>query len=387
MDIKPRIKGFICTTAHPEGCLRRVEEDVRLARADAPPSHPGPKRVLVIGASAGYGLACRVTAAFTYGAETLGLSLEREESGNRTASAGWYNNEAFAALAARGGPRAETLNGDAFDPSVRAETAEKARAFFTGGQIDLVIYSLAAPRRTDPATGESWRSVIKPLGAPFSGQHLDVWTGEVSRVTLEPAAEEETAATVKVMGGGGWLDWIETLTAAGLLADRCQTVSFSYIGPEKTHAIYKNGTIGRAKEDLEHRCADINALLASRGGRAFVSVNKALVTQASAAIPVVPLYISLLYRVMKDAGLHEGCQEQAQRLFSLLYGDALKTDEAGRLRLDDREMRPDIQAEVDRRWTLADTASMPELADLEGYRADFMRLFGFAPDGGVYGGG
>jgi enoyl-[acyl-carrier protein] reductase/trans-2-enoyl-CoA reductase (NAD+) len=384
MDIKPRIKGFICTTAHPEGCLRRVEEDVRLAKSGGVSSE-GPKRVLVIGASAGYGLACRVTAAFTYGAETLGLSLEREKIGTKTASAGWYNNEAFAGLAAREGLRAETINGDAFDPVVKAETVSKARAFFSGGQADLVVYSLAAPRRIDPASGESWRSVIKPVGAPFTGKHVDVWTGEVSQVTLEPAADEEIAATVKVMGGEDWLDWIKALKEAGALAEGCRTVAFSYIGPAKTHAIYKNGTIGKAKEDLERRCEEIGGLLSPLGGRAFVSVNKALVTQASSAIPVVPLYISLLYRVMKDAGLHEGCQAQAQRLFERLYADGGATDEAGRLRLDDWEMRPDIQAEVDCRWALADSGSLAELADLEGYRADFLRLFGFGLDEGPYG--
>lgn len=381
MDIKPRIKGFICTTAHPEGCRRRVEEDAAVSAAERKPAG-GPKRVLVIGASAGYGLACRVTAAFAYGAETLGLSLEREEGKGRTASAGWYNNAAFAALAGDAGLRCETINGDAFDPAVRAAAIERCRAFFTGGQADLVVYSLAAPRRADPVTGESWSSVIKPVGAPFTGKNIDIWTGAFSEVTLHPASDAEIAATVKVMGGEDWLTWIKALQTAGALANGCRTVAFSYIGPEQTHAIYKDGTIGKAKEDLERRAEQINALLSPMGGQAYVSVNKALVTQASAAIPVVPLYISLLYRVMKDAGLHEDCQAQAQRLFARLYpaSGAVETDENGRLRLDDWEMRPDIQAEAARRWGIVNADNVAELADLEGYRADFLRLFGFGPE-------
>lgn len=390
MVIKPRIKGFICTTAHPEGCRRRVESDAAVARKDGR-REGGPKRVLVIGSSSGYGLACRITAAFTYGADTLGVAFERPPSGDKTASAGWYNTAAFDALAAREGLRADGINGDAFSQEIKDETLSRVKTLFPGGQVDMVIYSLAAPRRTDPSTGDSWRSAIKPVGAPFSGKSVDIWTGAVSQVEIPPADEAETEATVKVMGGEDWLDWLTALRDANALAPGCCTVAFSYIGPEKTHAIYKNGTIGKAKEDLERRAKQIDSLLAPLSGKAYVSVNKALVTQASAAIPVVPLYISLLYRVMKDAGLHEDCQAQAQRLFHRLYEergdaawDAVGTDETGRIRLDDWEMRPGIQAEVDARWSKADTDTLPELADLEGYRADFHRIFGFGLDGVNY---
>lgn len=367
-----------------------MEEDIAAACSRGRLGN-GPKRVLVIGGSSGYGLACRVTAAFTYGADTLSVAFERPPAGEKTASAGWYNSQSFDALAAREGLRGVTLNGDAFSSEMKEQTLEQIKELFAGGQADLVVYSLAAPRRADSLTGESWRSVIKPVGAPFTEKNIDVWTGAIAPVDITPADEEETAATVKVMGGEDWLDWLKMLRDAGALAQGCATVAFSYIGPEKTHAIYKNGTIGKAKEDLERRALEIDALLAPLGGKAFVSVNKALVTQASSAIPVVPLYISLLYRVMKDAGLHEDCQAQAQRLFERLYerpsGDwgGVPVDEAGRIRLDDWEMRPEIQAEVDRRWAGVTTQTLPELGDLPGYRADFLRLFGFGLNDVDYG--
>lgn len=382
MIVKPKIRGFICTNAHPAGCAENVRQQAEYAK-----NHPveGPKRVLVIGASTGYGLACRITAAFSGGADTLGVFFERPASESRTATAGWYNSRAFERLAAEQGLKCPSINGDAFSEDVKRQAIDVIKREMPGGQVDLVIYSLAAPRRTDPVTGEVYSSVIKPVGSVFSGKSVDVSTGSVSQVEIAPASEEEVRGTVAVMGGGDWLLWMQAMREAGVLAPKAATVAFSYIGPELTHAIYKSGTIGRAKEDLEEKAGQISALLSPTGGRAFVSVNKALVTQASSAIPVVPLYMSLLFRVMKREGTHEGCIEQMVRMFSdRLYQNGIPADwgsvpvdAGGRIRMDDWEMDPAVQREVAGLWEKADTASLPGLADLDGYRADFQRLFGF----------
>ena len=388
MIVKPKIRGFICTTAHPAGC----EANVRLqgAYVQEQGAAAGPKRVMVIGASTGYGLACRLTAALGCGADTVGVFFERPAAGNRTATAGWYNNLAFEKLAAENGRAAYSINGDAFSGEVKARAVEAVRRL-PGGQVDLVIYSLAAPRRTDATTGQVYNSVIKPMGAPFSGKTLDVNTGVVSWAEVEPATEQEAADTVKVMGGEDWLSWMRELKDAGVLAEGACSVAFSYIGPSQTHAIYKDGTIGRAKVDLENKARQIDALLAGLGGKAYVSVNKALVTQASSAIPVVPLYMSLLFKRMKEQGTHEDCIQQMVRMFRRIYPDgipgnwgAVPVDEDGRIRMDDWEMRPEIQRQIELDWDAVSTDTIDQRGDLEGYRADFARLFGFGLDGVDY---
>jgi enoyl-[acyl-carrier protein] reductase/trans-2-enoyl-CoA reductase (NAD+) len=376
MIIAPKMRGFICTTAHPAGCAENVRQQIEYAKKTK--LENGPKRVLVVGSSTGYGLAARIAAAFSCGADTLGVFYEKPAAKGRTATAGWYNSLAFERKAKEAGLIAESINGDAFSNVVKQEAITLMKEKL-GGKIDLIIYSLAAPKRQDPDTGEVYSSVIKPLGRPFTGKTVDFHTGEVSQVTIGPASEEEAAETVKVMGGEDWLLWMNALSDAGVLAENAMTAAFSYIGPELTHAVYKDGTIGRAKEDLEQKAKDISAMLSPIGGRAFVSVNKALVTQASAAIPVVPLYMSILFKLMKEAGTHEDCIGQMVRMFSdMLYsGSDVPLDEHGRIRLDDLEMKPEIQAAVDRLWQRVETANAEELTDLKGYREDFLRLFGF----------
>jgi enoyl-[acyl-carrier protein] reductase/trans-2-enoyl-CoA reductase (NAD+) len=370
------MRGFICTTAHPAGCAENVRKQVEYA--EKANLQNGPKRVLVIGSSTGYGLAARITAAFSCGAATLGVFFEKQAAKGRTATAGWYNNLAFERQARESGLVAESVNGDAFSNAVKQETITRIREKL-GGKLDLVVSSLASPKRQDPETGEVYSSVIKPLGKPFTGKTVDFHSGEVSQVEIAPASEDEAANTVKVMGGEDWLLWMQALNDADLLAENAVTVAFSYIGPELTHAVYKDGTIGRAKEDLEQKAGQIDALLSPIGGKAYVSVNKALVTQASAAIPVVPLYMSILFKLMKESGTHEDCIGQMVRLFSarLYAGTDMPLDEAGRIRLDDLEMAPEIQAAVDSLWPRVNTANAEELTDLRGYREDFLRLFGF----------
>lgn len=382
MIIQPKIRGFICTTAHPAGCAKHVEEQINYVKSK--PGLSGPKNVLVIGASTGFGLSTRIAAAFGAGADTLGIYFERPADGKRTASAGWYNTAAFTRAAREAGLVAENINGDAFSDEIKAEAMARIREKF--GQVDLVIYSLAAPRRTDPRTGVTHSSVLKPIGRPYTGKTVDPNTGQVSEVTLEPATEEEIRGTVAVMGGEDWRMWMDALLEAGLLAEGAQTVAYSYIGPEVTHAIYREGTIGRAKDDLERTAREIDGKMAAIGGRAFVSVNKALVTQASSAIPVVPLYISLLFRVMKQKGLHEGTIEQMYRLLAerLYAGGEPAVDEAGRIRIDDWEMREDVQREVAEWWPKIGTDNLADISDIEGYRADFLKLFGFGLDGVDY---
>jgi enoyl-[acyl-carrier protein] reductase/trans-2-enoyl-CoA reductase (NAD+) len=332
----------------------------------------------VIGASTGYGLASRVTAAFGSGAATLGIFYERPSEEGRTATPGWYNSIGFTKAAHEAGLYAKNINGDAFSSEIKAQALDTLKKDL--GQVDLVIYSLASPRRTHPKTGVVHKSVLKPVGAPYTNKTVDTDKGIVSQVTIEPASEQEIADTVAVMGGEDWEMWMNALAEAKLLAPGAQSVAYSYIGPEVTWAIYKNGTIGLAKNDLERAAKAIDSLLrANGGGKAFISVNKALVTQASSAIPVVPLYISILYKIMKAAGTHEGCIEQMQRLFAEhIYSPAgPRFDEAGRVRVDDLEMRPEVQAAVARIWPDVTTENLAALTDIAGYRSEFLKLFGF----------
>jgi enoyl-[acyl-carrier protein] reductase/trans-2-enoyl-CoA reductase (NAD+) len=374
MIIKPKSKGFICITAHPEGCAQNVNEQIDYVRRHGPIA--GPKKVLVIGASTGYGLASRIVSAFGAGAATVGVFFERPAQDKRTATAGWYNTAAFEKKAREAGLYSKSINGDAFSDEIKKRTIDIIKNDL--GQLDLVVYSLASPRRTHPVTGESFNSVIKPIGKAFTNKTVDFHNGKVTDVTIEPASEDEVRQTVAVMGGEDWEMWIEALQDAGVLANEATTIAYSYIGPEITHAVYREGTIGRAKDHLEASARTISSRLEKIDGRAYISVNKALVTQSSSAIPVVPLYISLLYKVMKEKGIHEGCVEQIVRLFTdRLYSDSLSLDASGRIRIDDLEMRDDIQEEITKLWTNVNTENIDALSDIEGYREEFFKLFGF----------
>ncbi len=383
MIIQPKVRGFICITAHPEGCARHVGQQIEYVRSKGSVTHM-PKRVLVIGASTGYGLASRIVPAFAGGAATLGVFFERPSEGGRPASAGWYNSCAFEKAAHAEGLYAKSINGDAFSDDIKARTIALIQKDL--GQVDLVVYSLASPRRTHPKTGMTASSVLKPIGAPFSARTVDTQKGVVTGITIEPASEQEIADTVAVMGGEDWEMWIDALAEAKALAPGAKTVAYSYIGPDVTWAIYRNGTIGRAKEDLEATSERLSQKLSSLGGSAYVSVNKALVTQASSAIPVVPLYISLLYKVMKARGLHEGCVEQIHRLFAehLCKTTQPELDGHGRIRIDDWEMRAEVQAEVAALWPTVTTENLPDISDIAGYREEFLRLFGFGLPGVDY---
>jgi len=383
MVIKPKIRGFICTTAHPTGCAAHVRQQIDYVQQKGALSGM-PKRVLVIGSSTGYGLASRIVPAFAGGAATLGVFFEKESEPDRTGTAGWYNSVAFEKEAHAAGLYAKSINGDAYSDAIKEKTIATIKADL--GQVDAVIYSLASPRRTHPKTGVTHKSTLKPIGAAFTNKTVDTDKGLVNEVTIEPASEQEVADTVAVMGGEDWEMWIDALEKTGVLADGAMTVAYSYIGPTLTWAIYRNGTIGKAKEDLESTAARLNARLGAKGGRALVSVNKALVTQASSAIPVVPLYISLLYKVMKANDTHEGCIEQIQRLFAdrLAGGASLQLDEAGRVRLDDWEMRDGIQNAVAELWPKVTSENLAELSDIAGYRAEFLKLFGFGLPGVDY---
>ncbi len=382
MIVAPKIRGFICTTAHPDGCAANVCSQIDYVKSRGPLPH-SPKKVLVVGASTGYGLASRIVPAFGGGAATVGVFFEKPGTESKTGSAGWYNSVAFEEAAAEAGFYARSFNGDAFSKEMKEAVVAAIREDL--GQVDCVVYSLASPRRTDPESGEVYKSVLKPIGAAYSQKNLNTDTAEVNSVTIEPANEEEIAHTVKVMGGEDWELWIEALADAGAMAEGFTTVAYSYIGPDLTYPIYTNGTIGRAKEHLEESAARINGRFGP--GSAWVSVNKALVTQASSAIPVVPLYISLLYKVMKEKGLHEGCIEQIQRLFAdhLASGGAPALDGRGRIRIDDWEMREDVQAEVAAAWETVATESLSEISDFAGYKSEFLRLFGFGLEGLDYG--
>ena len=366
MIIKPRTRDFICTTAHPVGCKQNVEEQIQYVATKN--MENGPKKVLILGASTGYGLACRIVSAFGCGADTLGVFFEKPCSGKGTASSGWYHTAWFEQLNQKTGTKAVSINGDAFSDEIKEKTLSVLEKEF--GKIDLVIYSLAAPRRTDPKTGEKYHSVIKPIGKSFAEKTIDFHKGVVYQTEIQPATEEEIQNTVKVMGGEDWYLWIDALKKADLLAQGAKTVAFSYIGPKVTHAVYLNGSIGRAKEHLQKTANELNALLADLGGEAYISVNKALVTQASSAIPVVPLYISALYRVMKQKGIHEGCIEQCCRLFERLYSEDKQLDAQGRIRIDDWEMREDVQQQVNEIWQKVSTENVMEITDLAGYREE-----------------
>lgn len=378
MIVQPKIRGFICTTAHPAGCKAIVKEQIDYVKAQ--PKTEGPKKVLVIGASMGYGLASRISAAYSCGAATLGVIFDKNGSDRRTGTAGWYNTAAFESFAKEDGLYARTVNGDAYSQAVKDEVISIIKSDL--GKVDMVVYSLAAPKRM-LADGTVCGSVLKTTGDSYTNKTIDLKTRTVSEVTIDPATEEEIENTVKVMGGEDWRDWIEALITADVLEKDAVTVAYSYIGPELTHAIYYDGSIGRAKAHLAQTAHEMNEEFS--GVRAYVSVNKALVTQSSAAIPVVPLYISILYKVMKEKNLHEGCIEQMYRLFhDKLYGIAVRTDTEGFIRLDDYEMRPEIQETVSEIWDTLSDENLNENADIEGYWEDFYRLFGFHANGVDY---
>lgn len=385
MIVQKKIKGVICLTAHPEGCAFHVKQwfDYANQHVDwAQACSNRPKKVLIIGASTSYGLASRVVA-MAAGAKTIGVFYERPAQGKRTASAGWYNTVALEKEAQAKGIDAKSINGDAFSDEVKQRVVDQVKADWEG-EIDLVIYSIAAPRRTDPATGVTYSSVLKPIGKAFKSRSINLATGRLTEVQLEPATPEEIANTVAVMGGEDWQRWIDVLLENDCLAETAQTVAFSYLGPTLTHPIYRSGTIGRAKENLEHCAAMIDEKLQSQvKGRAIISVNKALVTQASAAIPVVPLYISILKKILLEKGLEEGCIQQMIRLFQDgLYGDTKKcVDSKGRIRLDDREMQADVQKAVEKAWDIVSDDNLSDMADLAGFRRDFEQLFGFSFEG------
>ena len=379
MIIEPRVRGFICTTAHPVGCATNIREQIAYVLSRGPVAD-FPRRVAVLGCSTGYGVASRIVATFAGNADTIGVSLEREPSATRTGSAGWYNNRTFEIEAQKIGRSPVTLEGDAFSDELKTSFIDRVREKF--GQLDMLVYSMASPVRTDPVTGKTWRSAIKPLGAPVDIKTLNTETGEVYETTIAPASEDEAIATVAVMGGEDWKRWIDQLADAGVLAPGFRTLNYTYIGSELTWPIYWKGTLGRAKLDLDRKADEIRSRLGEDAAR--VVALKAVVTQASSAIPVVPLYGTVLFKVMKQFGLDEGCIEQIDRLFRTRLGLDAQVDEAQRLRVDDWELSPEVQAEVSRRWPLLTTETLGELADLPEYRSQFLRLFGFGIDGVDY---
>ncbi|EHQ53444.1 trans-2-enoyl-CoA reductase [Ectothiorhodospira sp. PHS-1] len=382
MIIKPRVRGFMCVTTHPVGCEANVKQQIDYVKAQGPVAN-GPKRVLVIGASTGYGLAARITAAFGSGAATLGVFFERPGSEKKPGTAGWYNSAAFHKFAEAEGLYAKSINGDAFSDEIKAKTLETIRQDL--GQVDLVVYSVAAPRRTHPRTGETFNSTLKPIDKTVTQRGLDTDKEVVKNFTIEPASQEEIDSTVAVMGGEDWQMWIDALDAAGLLAEGAQTTAFTYLGEKVTHDIYWNGTIGAAKKDLDRRVLDLRRQLAARGGDARVTVLKAVVTQASAAIPVMPLYLALLFRVMKEKGTHEGVIEQIDTLFrESLYGSEPVMDDEGRIRVDYKELDPEVQARVEALWGQVEDDNIYQLTDLAGYKHEFLRLFGFEVEGVDY---
>ena len=372
MIVKPKIRGFICTTAHPVGCAENVREQIEYVKSQ--PHFNGAKKVLVIGASMGYGLATRIAASFGSGAATIGVIFDKQGGGARTGSAGWYNTASFERFAHSEGLYAKTINGDAFSADVKKQVIELIKSDL--GQIDLLVYSLAAPRRTD-TDGTVYTSVLKTTGEAYTNKTIDLKDMKISNVTVEPANEEEIKATVKVMGGEDWIEWIKELEAAGVLAKNAVTTAYSYIGPSLTHPMYKDGSIGRAKADLAASAKKITSDF--DGVKAYVSVNKALVTQSSSAIPIVPLYISVLYKIMKQHGCHEGCIEQMYRLYAdkVYSAGGAKTDKDGLIRMDDLELQSGIQNEVTKIWEKINDSNITENADIEGYTKDFEKLFGF----------
>ena len=374
MIVKPKIRGFICTTAHPEGCKAIVKSQIDYVKSQ---SHAeGFKKVLVIGSSMGYGLASRITAAYSFAAATLGVIFDKPANGSRTASAGWYNTAAFEEFAHADGLYARTVNGDAYSKEIKDKVIDIIKKDM--GKVDMVIYSLAAPRRTMP-DGTVYSSVLKTVGEAYTNKTIDLKNNTVSDITVEPASEDEITATIKVMGGEDWQDWIKALKAADAIEENAVTVAYSYIGPEITHPMYADGSIGKAKDHLFETAKAITNN--SDGIKAYISVNKALVTQSSAAIPIVPLYISILYKVMKEQGVHEGCIEQMCRLFNTkLTKNTVETDEPCRIRMDDWEMAEGVQSAVNKLWSEISSDNLDTHADLDGYHNDFYKLFGFNAD-------
>ncbi len=382
MIIKPKVRGFICTNAHPQGCAANVQEQIDYIKSQSFEAE-GPKNVLVVGASTGYGLASRITAAFGYGAKTLGLFFEKPATEKRTGTAGFYNAAAFESAAEKAGIYAKSINGDAFSDELKQQAIDVIKQDM--GKIDLVVYSLASPRRTDPKSGNVYTSVLKPIGNSYTAKNLNTDTKKIADVTVEPASEEEIANTVKVMGGEDWELWMGALQSAGVLADNCKTVAYTYLGDKLTWPIYGKATIGKAKEDLDRAASDLNTKLEPFNGQANVAVLKALVTQASSAIPVMPLYLSILYKVMKEDGSHEGCIEQLYRLYTEgLYTSSPRLDDTNRLRMDDQELREDIQQKVEAIWPEVTEENLSSLTDFQGYQDEFLRLFGFGIEGVDY---
>lgn len=383
MIIEPRVRGFICVTAHPVGCEANVAQQIEYVDAHGPIAN-GPKRVLVLGASTGYGLAARISAAFGSDAATLGVAFERAGTETRPATAGWYNTAAFEKFAAHKGLYAKTINGDAFSNAVKREAIDIIKRDL--GQIDLVVYSLAAPRRTHPVTGAVHTSTLKPVGKTLRMRGIDTDKEIIKETVLEAATQSEIDATVAVMGGEDWQLWIDALLEAGVLADGAKTTAFTYLGAEITHDIYWNGSIGAAKKDLDQKVLGIRAKLAARGGDARVAVLKAVVTQASSAIPIMPLYLALLFKAMKENGTHEGCIEQVYGLLrDSLYSATPMLDDEGRLRADYKELDPAIQARVKAAWDQVTEENLYAITDFAGYKAEFLRLFGFGIEGVDYG--
>lgn len=383
MIIQPKVRGFICTTAHPVGCAQHVQEQIDYIKSQGPLTD-GPKKVLVIGASTGYGLSSRIITAFGYQAQTIGVFFERESNGYRTATAGWYNSTAIEQKAREIGLYAKSFNGDAYSDEMKKEVVETIKKDW--GTVDLVIYSLAAPRRQHPRTGEVAKSVLKPIGKKYTNKSIDMSKDKLVVVTLPEATQDDVDQTVSVMGGEDWEYWIDALEQKGLFADGAMTVAYSYVGPEITQGVYRNGTIGKAKDHLEATAKKLDERFKKINGRALISVNKALVTQSSSAIPFIPLYFILLSKVLKEKGIEEGCIEQITRLFSgfLYTGGEIPVDENGFIRLDDREMIEDVQRQVKEAWDKLDDGNLRELTDLDEYHKGFLKLFGFGLDGVDY---
>jgi enoyl-[acyl-carrier protein] reductase/trans-2-enoyl-CoA reductase (NAD+) len=381
MIIKPRVRGFMCITTHPVGCEANVKNQIDYIKRQTPID--GPKRVLVIGSSTGYGLAARIGAAFGGGASTLGLFFEKEGTEKKSGSAGWYNSAAFHKFAEQDGLYAKSINGDAFSDEIKQKTIETIKADM--GQVDLVIYSLASPRRQHPKTGEVFNSTLKPIGKDVTLRGINTDKEEIQEFSLEAASDEDISNTVAVMGGEDWQMWMDALSEAGVLAEGAKSTAFTYVGEKVTWDLYWDGTIGQAKRDLDKKVIGIREKMATTGGDARVSVLKAVVTQASSAIPIMPLYLSLLFKAMKEDGSHEGCIEQLYRLYTeCLYSDKPRLDEEGRLRVDELELRPEIQDKVAAAWAQITTENLAELTDFREYKHEFLNLFGFDIDGVDY---
>ena len=382
MLIKPKIRGFICTNAHPVGCAANVQQQIDYVKAQGALTD-GPKNVLVIGSSTGYGLASRIVSAFGYGASTLGVCFEKPPSERKTGTAGWYNTAGFHAKAKDAGLYAETLNGDAFSKELKDQVIETLKADM--GKVDLVIYSLASPRRTDPETGEVYKSTLKPIGQSYKTKTYDTDKDQIHEIALEPASEDDIAQTIKVMGGEDWELWLDALDKADLLADGCKTTAYTYVGKELTWPIYGQATIGKAKEDLDRAAASIVQGKKNKQVQAYVSSLKALVTQASSAIPVMPLYISLIYKVMKEEGTHQGCIEQIVDLFTdKLTKTQPEVDKLGRLYMNDKETNDATQGKIKALWDQVTQENFHELSDYAGYHHEFLKLFGFDVSGVDY---